>query len=72
MFKFFTNANPPPGGNESIAVNVNQIRTVFEVVLPEEAGDRAGEKIVVLFGGPEGSVEVKDSYLEVVARLNEK
>lgn len=69
MFVMFTNANPPPSGDDAIAVNPNMIRSVFEVTLPEEAGDRAGEKITVLFGGPEGSVEVKESFLEVVGRL---
>jgi hypothetical protein len=64
MFKYFINASKGFEG-ESIAINQSKIATVIEF-RPEE-----GEPVTILYALNGNSWEVKDPYLEVVARLNE-
>lgn len=64
MFKYFTNASKGFEG-ESIAINASKIATVIEF-RPEE-----GDPVTILYALNGNSWEVKDPYLEVVARLNE-
>ena len=64
-FVYFTNAEPTFDG-ESVAINKDAIVSVFEYVSPtKENGSRT-----VLKGVDGVSWQVKESYLEVVARLN--
>lgn len=64
MFKYFTNASKGFEG-ESIAINSSKIATVIEFK-PDE-----GDAVTILYALNGNSWEVKDNYLEVVARLNE-
>jgi uncharacterized protein YkvS len=64
MFKYFTNASKG-FESESIAINKSKIATVVEFK-PED-----GEAVTILYALNGNSWEVKDNYLEVVARLNE-
>lgn len=58
MLKYFTEKNPVHG-SRSIAVNPNNVATVFE--------DKEFTTILLVSGR---SIEVEDKYLDVVARLN--
>jgi uncharacterized protein YkvS len=64
MFKYFTNASKGFEG-ESIAINKSKIATVVEFKSED------GEAVTILYALNGNSWEVKDNYLEVVARLNE-
>jgi hypothetical protein len=67
--KFFTNASPTYDG-ESIAINPDIVASVFELIQPD-----ANAKLqirTVIFGVNGTDWHVKEPYLEVVARLNEK
>lgn len=64
MFKYFTNASKG-FEDESIAINQSKIATVIEFK-PEE-----GEPVTILYALNGNSWEVKEPYMEVVARLNE-
>ena len=71
-FKMFTNA-VEGHVDESIAINSDQIINVFErVTTVATAEGNKEKKVTILFAGPVGSWEVKEDYLTVVARLNER
>ena len=71
-FLFFTNAAEGFEG-DSIAINTEQIITVLErkITIAADTGNTT-KTTTVLFAGPYGTWEVKEPYLEVVARLNNK
>ncbi len=59
--------------DESIAINPDHIINVFESVTTVATAEGNKEKkVTILFAGPVGSWEVKEDYLTVVARLNER
>lgn len=64
-FIYFTNAEPTFNG-ESVAINRDAIVSVFEYISPTHAIDSR----TVLKGVDGISWQVKENYLEVVARLN--
>jgi len=67
--KMFTNASATYDG-ESIAINPDIVASVFELITPDE---NAKLQIrTVIFGVNGTDWHVKEPYLEVVARLNEK
>lgn len=64
-FVYFTNAEPTFDG-ESVAINKDMVASVFELNSPhKEISSRT-----VLRGVDGISWQVKENYLEVVARLN--
>jgi hypothetical protein len=68
--KIFTNAFK---GNltESIAINSDHVASVFEIPwVDDESGEET--KATSIFGVTGTSWQVRDSYLEVIARLNER
>jgi hypothetical protein len=71
-FKFFTNA-VEGHVDESIAINTNKIINVYEreTIVATKDGNKE-KKVTILFAGPAGSWEVKEDFLTVVARLNER
>ena len=71
-FKYFTNA-VEGHVDESIAINSAHIINVFEreTVVATKEGNKE-KKVTILFAGPAGSWEVKESMIDVVARLYEK
>jgi hypothetical protein len=70
-FKIFTNA-VEGHVDESIAINPFHIINVYErVTTVATAEGNKEKKVTILYAGSAGSWEVKESYLEVVARLNE-
>ena len=71
-FKMFTNA-VEGHVDESIAINPAHIVNVYErtTTVATSSGNME-KKVTILFAGQVGSWEVKESYLDVVARLNEK
>jgi len=66
--KMFTNASPEYDG-KSIAINSDAVVSVFTYERDDEEGEE--KSITVLYGATGTSWEVKESYLEVVNRLNE-
>ncbi len=71
-FKMFTNA-VEGHVDESIAINPDHIINVFErVTTVATAEGNKEKKVTILFAGAAGSWEVKESMVDVVARLNEK
>jgi 5-deoxy-D-glucuronate isomerase len=71
-FKMFTNA-VEGHVDESIAINSDHIVNVYErVTTVATAEGNKEKKVTILFAGPVGSWEVKEDYLTVVARLNER
>ncbi len=71
-FKFFTNA-VEGHVDESIAINPAHIINVYErsTTVATAEGNKE-KKVTILYAGSAGSWEVKEGYLEVVARLNER
>ena len=71
-FKIFTNA-VENHVDESIAINPAHIINVYEreTIVATKEGNKE-KKVTILFAGPAGSWEVKEDYLTVVARLNER
>ena len=71
-FKIFTNA-VEGHVDESIAINPAHIINVYEreTIVATKEGNKE-KKVTILFAGPAGSWEVKEDYLTVVARLNER
>jgi hypothetical protein len=71
-FKFFTNA-VEGHVDESIAINADKIINVYEreTIVATKEGNKE-KKVTILFAGPAGSWEVKEDFLTVVARLNER
>ena len=76
--KMFMNAAPEYDG-KSISINSDIVASVFEfereVVSTEDKKSKKKEKVMetitVIYGATGTSWEVKESYLEVVNRLNE-
>jgi len=71
-FKFFTNAAEDFKG-QSIAINSNLILSVIErkVTVAAEGGNKT-VTTTILYAGPNGSWEITEDMLTVVARLNER
>jgi hypothetical protein len=71
-FKFFTNA-VEGHVDESIAINADKIINVYEreTIVATKEGNKE-KKVTILFAGTAGSWEVKEDFLTVVARLNER
>ena len=67
--KLFTNASTSYE-DESIAINSDIVASVFELITPDENAKL--QMRTVIFGVNGTDWHVKESYLEVVARLNEK
>jgi hypothetical protein len=67
--KMFTNASTAFDG-ESIAINSDVVASVFELITPDDNAKL--QMRTVIFGVNGTDWHVKESYLEVVARLNEK
>jgi hypothetical protein len=67
--KFFTNASTAFDG-ESIAINSEVVASVFELITPDDNAKL--QMRTVIFGINGTDWHVKEPYLEVVARLNEK
>ena len=68
--KIFTNAykgNP----SDSIAINPNHVITVFEGMITNPDTNEIGS-ITNIFAGQNGSWQVEEDYLTVIARLNER
>jgi hypothetical protein len=59
--------------DETLAINPNHIINVYEreTIVATKEGNKE-KKVTILFAGPAGSWEVKEDFLTVVARLNEK
>jgi hypothetical protein len=71
-FKIFTNA-VEGHVDESIAINPAHIVNVYErsTTVATAEGNKE-KKVTILYAGSAGSWEVKEDYLTVVARLNER
>ena len=70
MFLKFTNAIKDFDG-QSITINMDKITSIFErkaFVVDEE--DAAEKIVTVLYAGPNEFWEVKESYLETIARVS--
>jgi hypothetical protein len=67
--KIFTNASTAFEG-ESIAINSDIVASVFELITPDDNAKL--QMRTVIFGVNGTDWHVKEPYLEVVARLNEK
>jgi hypothetical protein len=70
MFLRFTNAIKDFDG-QSITINMDKITSIFEkkaFVVDEE--DAAEKIVTVLYAGPNEFWEVKESYLETIARVS--
>lgn len=67
--KIFTNASTAFDG-ESIAINSDIVASVFELITPDDNAKL--QMRTVIFGVNGTDWHVKEPYLEVVARLNEK
>jgi hypothetical protein len=67
--KIFTNASANFDG-ESIAINSDIVASVFELITPDDNAKL--QMRTVIFGVNGTDWHVKEPYLEVVARLNEK
>jgi len=67
--KLFTNVYSG-NANDSIGINSDHVLTVFETMsINPNTGDE--ERMTNIFTVSGNTYQVKDSYLEVVARLNE-
>lgn len=71
-FKMFTNA-VEGHVDETLAINPDHIINVYEreTIVATKEGNKE-KKVTILFAGTAGSWEVKEDFLTVVARLNEK
>ena len=71
-FKIFTNA-VEGHVDESIAINPAHIINVYErkTTVATAEGNKE-KKVTILYAGSAGSWEVKEDYLTVIARLNER
>lgn len=67
--KMFTNASTAYDG-ESIAINTDIVASVFELITPDENAKLQIRTVIYGVNGTDW--HVKEPYLEVVARLNEK
>jgi len=66
--KLFTNSSPDYIG-QSIAINPDAVVSVFTYDKTDDDG--VDTPVTVIYGATGTSWEVQESYLEVVARLNE-
>jgi hypothetical protein len=71
-FKLFTNA-VEGHVDETLAINPDHIINVYEreTIVATKEGNKE-KKVTILFAGAAGSWEVKEDFLTVVARLNER
>ena len=69
--KFFVN-NFDGNANDSIAINSDQVISVYETEVEEVKGKKkTTRKITNIYCHGNATFQVKDKYLDVVARLNE-
>jgi hypothetical protein len=68
--KFFTNAFKG-NASDSIAINPQHVITVFETVLTNHETNEIST-VTNIYAGQNGSWQVEEDYLTVVARLNER
>jgi hypothetical protein len=68
--KYFTNAFKG-NANDSIAINPNHVMSVYESIFTNSETNEVNS-ITIIFGVTGNSWQVADSYLDVVARLNER
>ena len=69
-FLFFTNAAENFEG-QSVAINTEMVLSVLERKVEDEKTKKT-KTTTVLYAGVNGSWEVSEPFLEVVARLNEQ
>lgn len=70
MFLKFTNAVKEHEG-KSITVNMDKVISIFEKTAHVVTANESKEKTVtVLYAGADGSWEVEESYLNVIARVS--
>ena len=68
--KYFTNAFKG-NASDSIAINPNHVMSVYESVFTNPETIEVNS-VTIIFGVTGNSWQVTDSYLDVVARLNER
>lgn len=68
--KYFTNAFKG-NATDSISINPNHVVSVFETVFTNPETNKV-DSVTTIFGITGTSWQVTDSYLDVVARLNER
>jgi hypothetical protein len=69
--KFFVN-NFDGNANDSIAINSDQVISVYETEIEEVKGKKkTTRKITNIYCHGNATFQVKDKYLDVVAKLNE-
>lgn len=69
--KFFVN-NYDGNSNESIAINSDQVISVYETEIEEGTGKKkTTRKITNIYCHGNATFQVKEKYLDVVASLNE-
>ena len=69
--KFFVN-NYDGNASDSIAINTDQVISVYETEIEEVAGKKkTKKKITNIYCQGNATFQVKEKYLDVVARLNE-
>ena len=68
--KYFTNAFKG-NASDTIAINPNHVVSVFESVWTNHETNEVNS-VTVIYGVTGSSWQVSDSYLDVVARLNER
>jgi hypothetical protein len=73
--KYFTNAFKANAFNgnssDSIAINSNHVVSVYESIFTNSETNEVNS-VTIIFGVTGNSWQVTDSYLDVVARLNER
>ena len=67
---YFTNAFKG-NAHDSIAINPNHVMSVYESIFTNSETNEVNS-ITIIFGITGNSWQVTDSYLDVVARLNER
>jgi len=69
--KFFVN-NFDGNASDSIAINSAQVISVYEVEVEEDTGKKKTKrKVTNIYCHGNATFQVKEKYLDVVARLNE-
>jgi hypothetical protein len=73
MFLKFTNAVKQLEG-QSIVINMDKITSIFErkdlIVSDDEEEETTEKNVTILYAGPNEFWEVKESYLDVMARVS--
>ena len=73
MFLKFTNAVKQLEG-QSITINMDKIISIFErkdlIVSDDEEEETTEKNVTILYAGPNEFWEVKESYLDVMARVS--